>query len=62
MSFYCSFSLGVTSSQDEAGCSRVSRDDKRVACALFSEPVEARGSKMIEVECSSKCKIIPGVL
>ncbi|MBA0583822.1 hypothetical protein Gorai_014666 [Gossypium raimondii] len=31
------------------GCGGILRDDKRVACALFSERIEARGTEMAKI-------------
>ncbi|MBA0679959.1 hypothetical protein Goari_011697, partial [Gossypium aridum] len=35
--------------EDKTGCGGILRDDKRVACALFSGRIEARGTKMAEI-------------
>ncbi|MBA0749231.1 hypothetical protein Gogos_003180 [Gossypium gossypioides] len=35
--------------KDETGCGRVLRDDKKMACALFSRWIEARESEMAEI-------------
>ncbi|TYI69155.1 hypothetical protein E1A91_D08G134600v1 [Gossypium mustelinum] len=35
--------------EDKMGCRGILRDDKRVACALFSEWIEARGTEMAEI-------------
>ncbi|MFQ6670399.1 hypothetical protein Gotur_035334 [Gossypium turneri] len=35
--------------EDKTGCGEILRDDKRVACALFSGRIEARGTEMAEI-------------
>ncbi|MBA0685154.1 hypothetical protein Goari_026693, partial [Gossypium aridum] len=43
------FNVPNVTLEDETGCDGVLRDDIRMACALFSGSVNARGFEMVEV-------------